>query len=430
MKNVLFIVCDALRPDHLGCYGYNKNTSPFIDKLAKEGCLFKNTISNCNHTLPGIVSLFTGLYQTTHEVNNRKSYEEWKKGKLWKGWRTPFNILKEKGYLVAGFNPSVFGPLGYEIEIEDLPKSIKEFKDRPFFIWWWIDLTHLPYNPDPPYDRMFLPEGYKIENSTEKKLEIVKNKMIIHRPGLISCEEMGIKGPIEKLGYERTFAEAVFDEKDIPAIVALYDGEIRLLDIEIEKYIKTLESLCILDETIIVITADHGEALLERGILGHSSCSLEGNLYDENIKIPLIIRYPPLIPKGKIINEQVSQVDIMPTIFDILEIKKPERVDGVSLLPLIKEEKKKYRQECFAMTQPAGWQALETDERMIYCIRTPEWKLIYNYDPKNKKNTYYELYNLKKDPNEKENLINKNLKIKEKLKRKLRNWIKNDMFNR
>jgi len=426
MYNILFLVADALRADHLGCYGYTKNTTPFIDTLAKEGCLFKNVISNCNHTLPGIVSIFTGLYQNKHGLHNRESYKLWKEGKILTRFKSPLSILEKNGYFVSGFNPDIFGKLGYSIGIENLKKSLEENKDKNFFMWWWLEFTHLPYNPPEPYDKMFLSEKYKIDKETEKRLNIVKTKMIIHRPGFVSAEEKGEQGPIQKLGYDRTFAEIVFSNKDIPFIVSLYDGEVRLFDIEVEKYVKILEVLGILDKTIIVITADHGEQLLERGALGHSSCSLEGNLYDENIKVPLIIRCPDLIPKGKVIEKQVSQVDIMPTILDMVNIKPPIKIDGQSLMPLIRGEKSKYKEECFAMTEPAGWQKLKTDERMIYCIRTPKWKLIYNYDPQNKNNTYYELYNLEKDPEEKNNLINKNLKVETQLKRKLRNWIKRE----
>ena len=421
MVNVLFIVCDALRPDHLRCYGYSKETSPFIDKLAKEGVLFKNTIANCNHTIPGLVSLFTGLYQTTHMIDGPKNYQYW--GDLWKGWETPFNILEDKGYVVAGPDPAIYGHIGYRVEVKDVSLSIRENKNKPFFIWYRSEVTHLPYNPEPPYDKIFLPEAYRIEKSTEKKLEIVKTKMLIHRPGLLSRMEKGTKDPIEKPGYERTFAEEVFLKTDRPAIIALYDGEIRLLDKEIEKYVKILEDLNLLDKTLIVITADHGEQLLERGALGHSSCSLEGNLYDENIKIPLIIRYPRIIPQGKIIETQVSQIDIMPTVFELLGLQVPGQTEGHSLIPLIKDEKIDFKEESYAMTQPCGWQVIEGDERMIYCIRTSEWKLIYYEDPNNKESNYYELYNLKDDTEEKENLIHQEPKIAKELKEKLEHWI-------
>ncbi len=91
--NILFIVPDALRADNLHCYGYPNQTSPFIDKLASEGVLFKNTISTSSHTMPGIVSMFTGLGSITHGVNGPKEYEGWNKGNLWDTWQTPFNSI-------------------------------------------------------------------------------------------------------------------------------------------------------------------------------------------------------------------------------------------------------------------------------------------------------------------------------------------------
>jgi len=100
--NVLFIVPDALRAANLGCYGYPKKTSPYIDKLASEGVLFKNAISVASHTMPSIVSMFTGLDPITHGVDGPRAYDVWIKQKLWKQWKQPFEILKENGYMTAG----------------------------------------------------------------------------------------------------------------------------------------------------------------------------------------------------------------------------------------------------------------------------------------------------------------------------------------
>ena len=182
--NVLFIVADALRPDHLGCYGYPRKTSPVINRLAGEGCLFTNAIANCNHTVPGLLSEFTGLYQVTHGIHSQQNFMKWRD--LWQGWKTPFNILTDNGYTVAGDDPAVFSPLGFDREVKDVNIAIRENSSRDFFIWHRPEHTHLPYNPPSPYDSMFLPEDYSITGSTAKKLEVVKTKLIIHKPGLKS----------------------------------------------------------------------------------------------------------------------------------------------------------------------------------------------------------------------------------------------------
>jgi len=206
-------------------------------------------------------------------------------------------------------------------------------------------------------------------------------------------------------------------EEDRPSIMALYDGAVRNLDMEIERYVKKLEELGILDDTLIIITPDHGEEILERGSLGHASCSIAGTLYDENIRIPLIMRYPKTLPQGRVIETQVSQVDIMPTIFDILGYPMPELTEGHSLLPLIEGKDIDFKEETHCETLVCGMQTLDWDKRTKWALRTPQWKLIYSQDTKD---NYYELYNLKNDPEEKVNLIDKEPRIANELKKKLR----------
>ncbi|MBN1444790.1 MAG: sulfatase [Candidatus Omnitrophica bacterium] len=419
--NIVFVLCDALRPDHLGCYGYQKGTSPFIDKLAGEGVLFLNTVSNCNHTLPGLISAFTGLYQTTHKIDGPANFQRW--GSLWQGEKTPFMQLRDNGYVVGGQDPEIYKHLGFDVEVKDIAVSVETHKNSRFFLWYRPETTHLPYNPPPPYDTLFMPAGYEISDTTREKLNLVKNKLIIHRPGFVSRLENGEDDPISKPGYERTYGITTFTEEERPAVVALYDGEVRSLDDEIKRYADKLERLNLLDETIFIITSDHGEQLLERGALGHSSCSMEGTLYDENIKIPLIIRCPRLLPQGRIIKKQVSQVDIMPTIFDMLGLAIQGTVDGKSLLPLIREERTDFHEVAYAMTQPCGWQLMKGDDRMLYCLRTPDWKLIRFNDPRSSVSEDYRLYNLQNDPGEEVNLASENPQITERLKKKLELWI-------
>ena len=425
--NVLFIVPDALRAANLGCCGYPKKTSPYIDKLASEGVLFKNAVSTASHTMPAIVSMFTGLDPITHGVSGPIPYNAWIKQKLWKQWKQPFEILKENGYITAGCDKWMYEGLKYDIEIKDLKNAIEEYKNEKFFLWWAPYQTHLPYNPKPPYDTMFMPE--EISSSTKEKLKIVKSTMIIHKPGLLSkFEQQQADGILESSTHPRSAGSMTFLEEDKTAIMALYDGEVRSQDEEIEGYVKKLEDLGLLDDTIVVLTSDHGEEIGERGSVGHSSCSLTGTLYEEVIRVPLIIRYPKAIPQGKVIDSQVSLIDVMPTLFDIMGFEMPKETEGHSLVPLIKEKPVNFKEEAYLETSPCGWQALRGDERKVYAVRTPERKFVYNYEPNNKDKCIYELYNLKKDPGEKHNLINDMPDVANQFKDKLHNWIKKPSF--
>jgi choline-sulfatase len=433
--NVLLIIADALRPDHMGCYGYSRDTTPFMDSLAREGILFKNCISNCNHTMPGLITIFTGVYQVVHGIDSQKSFEIWNDS--WIRGKSPFALMQESGYVITGPDPNIYGRVGYAREVKDVITSIEELRNEKFFIWYRPETTHLPYNPAPPYDTMFFPKGYNMSDETKKRLEVVKSSLLVHKPGLISKVESGSKDAIEKPGYQRTVGITHLYDEDRPGLVALYDGEVRTLDDEIRNYVLKLEELGLKDNTLIIITSDHGEQLLERGAVGHSSCSLEGNLFDENIKIPFIIWCPSTLPEGKALDTQVSQVDIMPTLLDILKLEIPSWIDGKSLLPLIKKNSQEYDEKAYAMTQVCGWQMLDNDDRMVWCIRMPEKKLIYYYDPKSNGNRY-ELYDLINDPHEKINIFNSNDEKTLELKLQLYNWIKksryredyNDMLDR
>lgn len=415
--NVLLLVCDALRADHLGCCGYGRETSPFMDRLAREGVLFRNTVANCNHTLPGLLTAFTGLDQAGHGIVDPASFGRW--ARSWQDRKTPFSTLRENGWTVAGQDIAIYRPLDFDLEIRDPLQALGELAGKRFFLWYRPETTHLPYDPPAPYDTLFLPPGYEPPPGAGEKLGLVRSRLIVHRPGLVSRLESGEEDPINKEGYERTFGVATFREDEIPAVTALYDGEVRHLDDEIRAYVGRLEELGILDETLVVITSDHGEQLLERGALGHSSCSLEGNLHDENIMIPLIMRCPRLLPRGVTVTRQVSQADIMPTVFDLLGLSLPGRVDGSSLLPLVGNENAVFPEEAWAMTQPCGWQVMKGDRRMIYCLRTPGWKLVLDRDPDRPEPDGYRLFDLRRDPGETRDVISRHPGIAASMREKL-----------
>jgi len=126
-----------------------------------------------------------------------------------------------------------------------------------------------------------------------------------------------------------------FEPEDREPMHALYDGELALLDREIERTVKTLERMGLLENTLIIIGADHGEELLEHGFVGHASTSGEAHLYDEIVNIPFLISFPKKIP-STVIRTQVRGIDVMPTVLDLLKIPIPDYLEGRSLMPVIK----------------------------------------------------------------------------------------------
>ena len=367
--NVLLISIDALRPDHLGCYGYKRDTSPNIDRLAKEGVLFTQAITQAPYTAAAMAAIFTSTFPRKHNVND---VYEWldqenitlaeilrdKKYKT-KALSENFVISKKRGF-EQGFDSYEFKDEPLE-GLSDTIKWIESNKNSRFFLWIHIMAPHEPFIPPEPYSKLFLND-----NLYEKK------------------EQLNITNEISGFGGipKRVASQGI---TDISYYISQYDGEISFADSQVGTLINKLIDLGLQNKTLIILIADHGEDLGE-----HNYYFTHGvTLYDAAIRIPLIMRLPGLIPQNIVINEQVRSIDIMPTILDILGIKINRKIEGHSLEPLIlNKQKKKLALYAFSYT---------TNK---LSIRTSEWKLIYDYN--NKK---LELYNLKKDPGELINLV-------------------------
>lgn len=418
--NILIILADALRPRHLGCHGYQYNTSPNIDRLATEGVRFEQCMAVSAHTFPPIVSLLTGQTPFTHGLMDERDLIRWRSPQTRAKARLPLEVLAQEGWLVDGELVQRYAPVGFTRDMNDFAAYLDACGDRPWFYFAEPYDTHLPYNPPRRYYEQFLPTDFHPDAGTQERLEIVRTRMILHPPDVISKMETGAEDAMGQGdgAHERSVAVVEFEPQDAPGIRALYDGEVRVLDDRIGGWLRELEEKGLLDDTLVIVTSDHGEELLERGHVGHTSCNLKGTLHDESIHVPLIMRYPRRLPAGRVISEQVSQVDLMPTLFDLLGLDLPLPADGQSLLPLLGGGSSDFRAEAYAETPPAGWQALPGDERRLYCVRTAEWKLIVHHD-RTSGEEREELYHLATDPEERTNLTGQHPEIHAALRRKL-----------
>lgn len=383
--NIVLITIDALRADHLSCYGYHRNTSPNIDKIAAKGIVFKNVFAPSSWTVPSMVSLLTSVYPVNHgivkgfakgeKIHNQNVFSD--------ELITLAELLKANGYDTFGvasnlhlsenfgfargfdhFKCLSFKPAPFVNRVVYSWESQIKNSDK-FFLWLHYFDPHHPYRSRKPW----------IENYTTQELT--------QKFSLSSKSSDYLQRHIPKLQKEA-----------LSNLVALYDSDINYVDAYIGELINEFE----LDEnTLIIITADHGEEFFEHGRLGHGY-----NLHQETIKIPLIIKLPRS-PRKETVDEYVNLVDIIPTIVDILGINPSEKMLGKSAL------KKKLVNE---------YMYTELDRKaLLKAIITPEWKYIYNY--KNKTN---QLYNIKTDPNELNNLADKKVKQCNQLKEQLLYW--------
>ena len=361
--NIIIIISDALRKDHLGCYGYKRNTSAHIDSFAKGATLFMNAFSQAPSTKPSIASLFTSKYPSQHNaINDEDALDE--------GRITLAEVLRGNGYESAGFieNSEMAREFQYcqgfnlwELDstrhyslisqpAEKFDNKIYTWLDKhhkkPFFLYVHYIDPHTPYNAPEPFNNYF-----KTDYDGEFPQEACAN------PGKYHTFFLNNKKALERL-------------------ISLYDDEIRYVDSRFQKLISKLKQLNIFDKTIVIFTTDHGEGFLEHGWLQHSY-----SVCAELINVPLIIRYPKLFKKGKD-EKYVQLIDIFPTITHILNIN----TDTLALegKDILSEPEKQVK--VFSEHLKREWGAVQE------CIIAGDWKLIHRI-----RSDTYRLFNIKKD---------------------------------
>jgi arylsulfatase A-like enzyme len=403
--NILLIGIDSLRADHMSCYGYSRLTTPHIDHFAQGGTLFERTYSPHIPTTSGYASMLSGMDCFGTQVVALRH-----RGTLREGVRTLPEILREHGYLTScvGFtgNPASrgfdtyldypgWGPdeSGRSPKAENLNRvAVPELErlaaqEAPFFLFLRHMDPHTPYLPPAPYERMFY-HGWECDPANRSMDPVMSFKPF--------CD------------YFASWMPPGISDKDY--IIAQYDGAVAYMDACIQTLFTALESLGLLDETIVVINSDHGETLYD-----HECWFDHHGLYDVTLHVPLIIRYPPKVPAGKRVAGFNQHKDLVPTLLELADIKlRGTRFDGRSLMPLIRgevasHESEFYITECTWMRKH-GW-------------RTPEWKLIVALEPDFHFKPEIELYNLIQDPDENCNLAEELPDVVAYLRGRMEQWI-------
>lgn len=406
--NIVLIALDTLRADHMSCYGYSKETTPCIDDIAKKGVLFKNLIAENNVTQSSFVTIMTGLNPVAHGVVNMKPQ------KINPKLLTLSQILKQNGYKTAAVdnNHRCTGTVnnwfkrGYDTYIDPGTKRkihflataedvnslaipwIKKQRDNKFFLFLHYWDPHFPYVPPQPW----------------------KNKLTRNIPLKTSGDDL--KTVMREPLYS-WFKKWSPDTNNPDYVRGLYDAEVSYLDHHIGQLVEQMEKLKLLDNTLIVIVADHGESLGEHNIyFDHHG------LYEPTVHVPLIMVAPSKLPQSKRVNGLCQHADILPTVLQLAGIKKGGRlrnIDGKSLMPLIQEKKAEIHP--FVTSCEANWQLKRS-------IRTTKWKLIKSLEKDVYGNPKYELYNLERDPKENTNIVGKRKHVAKQLNHKLETHLK------
>ncbi len=440
--NILLISIDTLRADHLSCYGeIKRKTSPNIDRISQSGYIFSKAYSPTTWTLPGHASMMTGLFPSSHKADrNLQQTLSRPVDPLSPSTLTLAEILREKGYLTAGIisNPFVSRSFGMDqgfefyddqvdlfedvrylslkdeamlfklfeilkiidtndydgerrvVEVNEKAfRWLKDNKDRkePFFLFLHYNEPHYKYEPPSPYNK----------NSSGRELPYFDDIVRLNK------------------------GEFTLTSSSLKDLLDLYDGEISYLDHYLGLLFDKLEDWHLLDNTILIITSDHGESFNEHEVWQHGN-----SLYEEQIRVPFIIRYPELKSDVRVVNKDIVQtVDLMPTVLDLLNIPAPENIQGRSLVPILKGETEHNFDLAFAEIRPdINWKVQNPKYGIgMRAVIYKEWKYIQSDDGEK------ELYNLSNDYKEDINLIHKEREKADELHKILNSWSSAVAFN-
>ncbi len=406
--NVILITIDTLRSDHLGCYGYKRDTSPNIDKLAKEGILFTQAISQSSWTIPSISSLITSAYPHVHKFADLNVYLDpfypdlsflFKKEKYYTGFIRSNGLLVNLSGIFNFFDE--LSKNEFELKADEVTRMstgfLKKNKNKRFFLWLHYFDPHGPYKPPAPYDRKYI------------------NDALYKQHNCIPISDIKKPGYFDKYFDPGRIPQYVAEDNitDMEYYIAQYDGEINFVDKQIGILLNVIKKLGLDKRTLIILTADHGEYLGEHNV--YFSHTL---LYDEVIRIPLIIKCDNMLPAGKIFDKQVGLIDIIPTIFGFLGIKTDIKMEGINLIPFILKKDLPFPREAIFSELFVGAENPSTVKAI--CLRTKKWKLIYHLIAKD-----YRMYNLESDSKELNNIAKKEKRQFIFLKTELDNWMNN-----
>lgn len=366
-KYVIFWMIDTLRADYLSLHFDSDVRTPELERLAENGASFRVAYVQGNESKTSHASLFSGMYPSKHGVVGRGSLkrhlELLPEAMSKAGYRTGAHV--SNGYVsqpwgfVQGWDHYVNNLRdGWRIDGHSMAEHganwAKKNKEEPFFLYLGTIDPHVTYRRHKELIDRYDPEPYNGRYNA-----------------YLSGEELGkIKGGSVKVS-----------ERDKKRIVALYKNEIEFNDQALGKLRTSLEEAGMWEDTMVVVTSDHGEEFWEHGSVGHGH-----NIHQELVHVPILLYYPPLIPEGTVVDAGIDVLDLYPTIVDAVGGEVPEEVQGKSVIPLTHNVHGGYPEPTIA-----------TQYRIHYAMQMQDYKLYL-------KRGEYELYERKSDPLEMKNV--------------------------
>ncbi len=396
--NVILVTIDTLRADHLGCYGYERPTSPFLDSVANEGALFLDPVSAAAWTKPATGTILTGLYPSRHGALYHGSSLRLPEGKT-----TLAEAFRNQGFATAGFvtNPNIK-------KVFDFDRGFDEFFDSPVEDTVTLAAIRSSYFGGILMDLMRHQFNWKYENDVLRM-----NRHIV--PWLRENKDQRFFLYLHYIdphipysppkAYREDFAQdhglKLFNERKRLVAQDLYDGEIRYTDDGLRALVDELKALDLWENSLFAVTSDHGEEFFEHGVLGHGF-----SLYQGVVQVPLIARGPGVKPGTKV-QGPVQIVDLGATLLDLAGLGISELGDGTSFAGLARGEARGPLQPYFIENE-FGQDHADNRSFVFNGIREGPWKFVLT-----ERNQFFPperhgreaLYNLNRDPEEQYNLF-------------------------
>jgi len=336
--NVILIVLDAVRKDHLSCYGYSRETTPNLDAFARDATRYESAISTAPWTPPSHASLFTGKYPSRHRVTGFSP-------KLDSSHKTIAEALNAEGYHTFGFSNSHHTShdrgfdRGFEYyhDIVNLPrfrgKMYEPSKEYFEFVWKYVvddyDISYFQLRKlgnvienasEPLFGFINLNSAHSPYDPPGQYLSKFGDELDADEANEETASDLASEG-----GYRFMMGELGATEAEWNLVERWYDGEIRYMDRLLGRFISRLKNEGMYENTLIVVTSDHGEHFGERGLAYH-----QFSLYEQLLNVPLLVKWPGST-NSSVSEELVSLVDIAPTILDVVGIDIPSSIEGRSL---------------------------------------------------------------------------------------------------
>lgn len=398
--NIVLITVESLRTDHLSLYGYQRETTPNLDRLAEQAIVFDNAFSVTSWTLASHASLFTGLYPAAHDTLRprdrlKDSYVTLAEALAESGYQTAGIVsgeyLREQFNLQQGFERYDDAPAaarkGAIPTNPDMERSIRRFlteerdPQRPFFLFLYFWDPHYAYAPPEPNDTLFVPEA--------------------------------ARKPRQRVRFQKGFELGRhISQEELAFVEAQYDGEIRTTDAALQGLFRQLQESGLWEDSVVIVTADHGEQFFDHGHLGHKH-----SLYDEELHVPLLLKLPGR-QAGRRDDRLVSLVDLYPTVLELAGLGGSRLSHGVSLLAEPRAEGEPIYHELKEM-----WYQREGDGRQSE--RALDWAALRMGDKKliwRDQEAVVELFDLARDPGERTPLGAESALPIERWKQRLKEW--------